>query len=137
MKIPETELYKSEWRDYHPWKQHGRQRGMKDWRLDTKRRQAIKAEEAMVRFYESDTYYFPWNWGWEDVIDGLFGEFMAEKELEGILAGLEDFAEGRCKHFKNDEELEEYLMELPESMRTNLEASLKRNKEAFDCLKSL
>lgn len=58
-------------------------------------------------------------------------------EIEGILRGLEDFIEGRCTHFKNDEDLEEYLMELPESMRTNLEASLKRNKEAFDCLKSL
>lgn len=60
-----------------------------------------------------------------------------KEELNGIIAGLKDFCEGRCKHFKNDEELEEYLMELPESMRTNLEASLKRNKEAFDCLKSL
>jgi len=35
-----------------------------------------------------------------------------KEELNGILAGLKDFCEGRCKHFKNDEEMEEYLMSL-------------------------
>lgn len=32
--------------------------------------------------------------------------------ITGITEGLEDFIEGRCKHFKNDEELEAYLMSL-------------------------
>jgi hypothetical protein len=32
--------------------------------------------------------------------------------IKGITDGLEDFIEGRCKHFKNDEELEAYLMNL-------------------------
>lgn len=32
--------------------------------------------------------------------------------IEDILAGLEDFISGRSIHFKNDEELEEYLMGL-------------------------
>lgn len=32
--------------------------------------------------------------------------------IEGIIDGLEDFISGRCKHFENDEELEEYLMGL-------------------------
>ena len=36
--------------------------------------------------------------------------------IEGIIDGLEDFTEGRCKHFKDDDELEEYLMELPDPM---------------------
>lgn len=35
-----------------------------------------------------------------------------KEELNGILAGLKDFCEGRYKHFKNDEEMEEYLMSL-------------------------
>lgn len=39
---------------------------------------------------------------------------MTEKDLfvEGILAGLEDFAEGRYKEFKTIEELIAYLNEL-------------------------
>jgi hypothetical protein len=32
--------------------------------------------------------------------------------IKGITDGLEDFIDGRCKHFKNDEELEAYLMSL-------------------------
>lgn len=53
-------------------------------KMDQKRKTAKKTEEAMVRYYESDTYYFMWNWGWEDVLDGLFGEFMAEKEINKL-----------------------------------------------------
>lgn len=39
---------------------------------------------------------------------------VAKKDdlITGINDGLEDFIEGRCKHFKNDEELEAYLMSL-------------------------
>ena len=32
--------------------------------------------------------------------------------VAGIAEGLEDFIEGRCKHFKTDEEMEAYLMSL-------------------------
>jgi len=32
--------------------------------------------------------------------------------IEGITEGLEDFIAGRCKHFKTDEEMEAYLMNL-------------------------
>lgn len=32
--------------------------------------------------------------------------------VAGIAEGIEDFVEGRCKHFKTDEELESYLMSL-------------------------
>lgn len=32
--------------------------------------------------------------------------------VNGITDGLEDFVEGRYKHFKNDDELEAYLMSL-------------------------
>jgi hypothetical protein len=32
--------------------------------------------------------------------------------INGITEGLEDFVEGRYKHFKNDDELEAYLMSL-------------------------
>jgi predicted transcriptional regulator len=32
--------------------------------------------------------------------------------VAGIAEGLEDFIEGRCKHFKTDEEIEAYLMSL-------------------------
>ena len=32
--------------------------------------------------------------------------------IEAITDGLEDFVEGRYKHFKNDDELEAYLMSL-------------------------
>jgi len=32
--------------------------------------------------------------------------------INGITDGLEDFIEGRYKHFKNDDELEAYLMSL-------------------------
>lgn len=32
--------------------------------------------------------------------------------VAGIAEGLEDFVEGRYKHFKNDEEMEAYLMSL-------------------------
>jgi predicted transposase YbfD/YdcC len=39
---------------------------------------------------------------------------VAKKEdfIGGISDGLEDFIKGRCKHFKDDEELEAYLMSL-------------------------
>jgi len=30
---------------------------------------------------ESDTYYFLWNWGYDEVQEGLFGEFLAETAL--------------------------------------------------------
>jgi len=32
--------------------------------------------------------------------------------VAGIAEGLEDFVEGRFKHFKTDEEMEAYLMSL-------------------------
>ena len=32
--------------------------------------------------------------------------------IVGIADGLKDFVEGRCKHFKTDDELEAYLMSL-------------------------
>jgi hypothetical protein len=32
--------------------------------------------------------------------------------ITGIKEGLEDFIDGRCKHFKDDKELEAYLMTL-------------------------
>jgi len=35
-----------------------------------------------------------------------------EDLINGIKDGLEDFMGDRCKHFKNDEELEAYLMSL-------------------------
>jgi hypothetical protein len=39
---------------------------------------------------------------------------VAKKEdfIGGITDGLEDFIEGRRKHFKTDEEMEAYLMSL-------------------------
>ena len=39
---------------------------------------------------------------------------VAKKDdlIKGINDGLEDFIAGRCKHFKDDEELEAYLMSL-------------------------
>jgi hypothetical protein len=41
-------------------------------------------------------------------------EITTRKEnlITGITSGLEDFIDGRCKHFKDDEELEAYLMSL-------------------------
>ncbi len=33
-----------------------------------------------------------------------------ENLITGITKGLEDFIEGRCMYFKNDEELEAYLI---------------------------
>jgi hypothetical protein len=46
--------------------------------------------------------------------DTLFIKEAPKKEdlISGITDGLEDFAEGRCKLFKSDEELEAYLMSL-------------------------
>ena len=35
-----------------------------------------------------------------------------DDRINGITEGLEDFIEGRCKHFKDDDELEAYLMSL-------------------------
>jgi hypothetical protein len=35
-----------------------------------------------------------------------------EDFITGVTEGLEDFQEGRCKHFKNAEELEAYLLSL-------------------------
>lgn len=32
--------------------------------------------------------------------------------ITGITEGLKDFIDGRCKHFKDDDELEAYLMSL-------------------------
>jgi hypothetical protein len=39
---------------------------------------------------------------------------VAKKEdfMDGITEGLEDFIKGRYKHFKDDDELEAYLMSL-------------------------
>ena len=39
---------------------------------------------------------------------------VAKKEdfINGVTDGLEDFIEGRSKHFKNDDELEAYMMSL-------------------------
>ncbi len=41
-------------------------------------------------------------------------KILAKKDdlIEGITDGLEDFIEGRYKHFKDDAELEAYLMSL-------------------------
>jgi len=46
--------------------------------------------------------------------DSLIIKEVAKKEdlVSSITDGLEDFVEGRCKHFKNDQELEAYLMSL-------------------------
>ena len=72
------------WSDYHPYHQtcRGHCKYCKDHRLRSRRRQARKRELGMVAWYESDTYCFMWNWSWRDVLDGLFGEFLAEKELK-------------------------------------------------------
>jgi len=43
-RIPEQNLFKYTIRDYHPWKQWGRMRGWKDYRIRTRRRQAWKNE---------------------------------------------------------------------------------------------
>jgi hypothetical protein len=41
-------------------------------------------------------------------------EMLKKKEdlIEGVKEGLEDFIEGRSKHFKDDKELEAYLLSL-------------------------
>jgi len=83
-KIPEQNLFKYTIRDYHPWQQWGRMRGWKDYRIRTRRRQAWKRELASVKYYESDTYYFLWHWGYEEVIEGLFGDYLAERALAGL-----------------------------------------------------
>lgn len=70
------------WIGYHPYAAWGRMRGWKDWRVRVRRRQEWKREEARLKLWEDDTYYFLWNWGWRDVEEGLFGEFLAEKFLE-------------------------------------------------------
>jgi hypothetical protein len=49
--------------------------------IQKRRRLAYKEELRLVSWMESDTYYFLWNWGYDEVQDGLFGEFLAEKAL--------------------------------------------------------
>jgi hypothetical protein len=49
-----------------------------------------------------------------EVNDVMHVKEAAKKDdfINGITDGLEDFIEGRYKHFKNDDELEAYLMSL-------------------------
>jgi|ADurb_Leu_02_Slu_FD_contig_51_1521297_length_570_multi_1_in_0_out_0_1 hypothetical protein len=69
-----------------------------------------------IRRYNLPGYLFwhPWHQhpSWHLRQDPTGRRGAIKEELNGILAGLKDFCEGRCKHFKNDEELEEYLMSL-------------------------
>jgi hypothetical protein len=69
------------WIGYHPYAAWGRMRGWRNWRIRSRRRQEWKREESRLKLYEGDTYYFMWNWGWRDVAEGLFGEFLAEQAL--------------------------------------------------------
>ena len=60
-KIPEQDKeYPTIWYgDYHPWKQRYHIDGWKDWRLDSRRRQAWKAELIRVSYWEG------WSGAWE------------------------------------------------------------------------
>lgn len=51
---------------------------------DQWRRTARKEEERMVSWFESDSYYFMWDWDFRDVLDGLFGEHEAERMLQEL-----------------------------------------------------
>jgi len=52
--------------------------------------------------------------GLNEVNHTMLTKEVAKKEdfINGITDGLEDFIEGRSKHFKNDAELEAYMMSL-------------------------
>jgi hypothetical protein len=73
------------WIGYHPYAAWGRMRGWRDWRIRSRRRQEWKREEARLKLYEGDTYCFLWNWGCEEVLEGLFGDFLAEKALLTVI----------------------------------------------------
>jgi len=74
------------WITYHPYRQVccGHCKYCKDRMKSKRRRLAYKKELRFVSWMESDTYYFMWNWGLEDVRAGLFGDYLAERVLQNL-----------------------------------------------------
>jgi hypothetical protein len=79
-------ISRTPWMTYHPYRQVccGNCPSCKDRMKSKRRRLAYKEELRRVSWMESDTYYFMWSWGYRDVQEGLFGEFLAERALQNL-----------------------------------------------------
>jgi hypothetical protein len=75
------------WITYHPYDSNlccGHCKSCKDHMKSKRRRLAYKEELRYISRMELDTYYFMWNWGLEDVQEGLFGDYLAERALQNL-----------------------------------------------------